>query len=171
MAKTASHIEPLPAAAMPAKSSTQLINEHIERARENGLLQKEIALSLNFGPNYVSMLKGGEELPLPRVLPFAAALRLSDAEKHELLHTRLMELHGQKGEICMETIATWASELCAPFGDEAKLIEMWREASSPAPHLVAGLLNDPKAAARIKAVIEDVVQAELKAMADEAAGV
>jgi hypothetical protein len=141
MAKTPSHITPLPAELLPAKSSTQLINEYVERLRDSGVPQKVIALSLGFGPNYVSMLKAGEELPLPRVVAFAHAVRLSDAERHELLHTRLMELHGEKGEICVET---------------------------PAPHLVAGLLEDPARAARIAAVMNEVVQAELQAMADEA---
>lgn len=168
MAKTPSHITPLPAELLPAKSSTQLINEYLERLRDSGVPQKVIALSLGFGPNYVSMLKAGEELPLPRVVAFAHAVRLSDAERHELLHTRLMELHGEKGEICVETLAQWASELCAPVGDEAKLIQMWREATSPAPHLVAGLLDDPARAARIAAAMHEVVQAELQTMADEA---
>jgi hypothetical protein len=169
MAKTPSHIEPLPAGAMPAQSSTQLIREHIARLKDERIPQKVIALSLGFGANYVSMLKKGEELPLPRVLAFAVAARLSDQDKHELLRTRLMELHGQKGEICMETIATWAAEMCAPFGDEAKLLDMWREAASSAPWLVAGLLDEPSAAARVKAAIEAVVQEELRKQADEAA--
>ena len=168
MAKTPSHVTPLPAELLPAKSSTQLVNEYIERLRDSGVPQKVIALSLGFGPNYVSMLKAGEELPLPRVVAFAHAIRLTDAERHELLHTRLMELHGEKGEICVETLAQWASELCSPVGDEAKLIQMWREATSPAPHLVAGLLDDPARAARIAAVMNEVVQAELQAMAAEA---
>lgn len=168
MAKTPSHFTPLPAELLPAKSSTQLINEYVERLRDSGVPQKVIALSLGFGPNYVSMLKAGEELPLPRVVAFAHVVRLTYAERHELLHTRLMELHGEKGEICVETLAQWASELCAPVGDEAKLIQMWREATSSAPHLVAGLLEDPARAARIAAVMNEVVQAELQAMADEA---
>ncbi len=168
MAKTPSHITPLPAELLPAKSSTQLINEHVQRLLDRGERQKTIALSLGFGANYVSMLKAGEELPLPRVIAFAHAVRLTDAERHELLHTRLMELHGEKGEICVETLAQWASELCSPVGDEAKLIQMWREATSPAPHMVAGLLDDPARAARIAAVMNAVVQSELQAMADEA---
>jgi hypothetical protein len=169
MAKTSSHITSLSAELLPAKSSTQLINEYVERLRDTGVPQKVIALSLGFGPNYVSMLKAGEELPLPRVVAFAHAVQLKDAERHELLHTRLMELHGKKGEICVETLARWADELCSPVGDEAKLIQMWRDATSPAPHLIAGLLDDPARAARIAAVMHEVVQAELKAMADEAA--
>lgn len=168
MAKTASHIPPLPAELVPTKPSMELINEYVERLRNSGVPQKTIALSLGFGPNYVSMLKAGDELPLPRVIAFAHACRLTDAERHELLHTRLMELLGEKGEICVETLAQWASELCSPIGDEATLIEMWREATGPAPHMLAGLLEDPARAARVRAAMEAVVQAELKAMADEA---
>ena len=52
---------------------------------------------------------------------------------------------------------------------EGKLLEMWRDATSPAPHLLVGLLDDSARAARIAAVMNDVVQAELQAMADEAA--
>lgn len=169
MAKPASHITPLPTELVSVKSSTELINEHVQRLLDRGERQKTIALSLGFGPNYVSMLKAGDDLPLPRVIAFAHACRLTDAERHELLHTRLMELHGEKGEICVETLAQWASELCAPVGDEAKLIEMWREATGPAPHMLAGLLDDPTRAARVRVAMEAVVQAELKAMADEAA--
>lgn len=169
MAKTASHITPLPPELLPTKSSTQLINEHVQRLIDGGERQKTIALSLGFGANYVSMLKAGEELPLPRVVAFAHAVRLSDAERHELLHARLMELHGAKGEICVNTLAQWADELCSPVGDEGRLVEMWREATSPAPHLLGGLLEDPVRAARIRAAMEAVVQTELHAMADEAA--
>lgn len=169
MAKTPSHIAPLPAALVPVKSSTELINEYIERLRDSGVPQKTIALSLGFGPNYVSMLKAGDELPLPRVVAFAHAVRLSDAERYELLHTRLLELHGEKGEICVETLAQWADELCSPVGDEAKLIDMWREATGPAQHMLVSLLDDPVRAERIAAAMTEVVQAELKAMADEAA--
>lgn len=170
MAKTPSHITPLPVELLPAKSSTQLISEYVERLRDIGVRQKVVALSLGFKPNYVTQLKDGTDLiPLPRVIAFAHAVRLSNAERHELLHTRVMELHGEKGETCVETLAQWATELCAPVGDEAKLIQMWREATSPAPHLMAGLLDDPARAARIAAVMNEVVQSELQALAAEAA--
>lgn len=169
MAKAPSHITQLPAELVPAKSSTQLINEYVERLRDSGVPQKTIALSLGFGPNYLSMLKAGEELPLPRVIAFAHAVRLTDAERHELLHARLMELHGEKGEICVETLAHWADKLCSLVGDEAKLIEMWREATGPAPHMLAGLLEEPARAKRIADAMNEVVQAELRAMAEEAA--
>ena len=168
MAKTASHITPLPAELLPAKSSTQLINEHVQRLLDSGELQKTIALTLGLGANYVSMLKAGEELPLPRVIAFAHAVRLSDAERHELLHARLMELHGAKGEICVETLAEWAVDLVSAAGDESKLIEMWRETTGPAPHLLVDLLGDAARVARIRAVMEAVVQEELQGMADEA---
>ena len=74
MAKTASHIPPLLPELLPTKSSTQLINEHVQRLIDGGERQKTIALSLGFGANYVSMLKAGEELPLPRVVAFAHAV-------------------------------------------------------------------------------------------------
>jgi len=169
LAKAPSHITPLPAELVPAKSSTELINEYVERLRDSGVPQKTIALSLGFGPNYVSMLKAGEELPLPRVIAFAHAVRLTDAERHELLQARLVELHGEKGEICVEALAQWADELCSPVGDEAKLIEMWREATEPAPQMLTGLLEEPARAKRIADAINEVVQAELRAMAEEAA--
>jgi hypothetical protein len=169
MAKTPSHITPLPAELLPTKSSTQLINEHVQRLRDCGVPQKTIALTLGFGPNYVSMLKAGvDDLPLPRVMAFASAVRLSDAERRELLDTRLKELHGAKAEICVETLANWAVDLVSPVGDEGKLIDIWRETTSPAPHLLAGLLEDPTRVARIRAAMEAVVQEELRAMADEA---
>lgn len=168
MAKTPSHISPLPADLVPAKSSTQLINQHVERLCASGVPQKAIALSLGFGANYVSMLKKGDELPLPRVIAFAKAVRLSEPERRELLHTRLMELHGEKGEICVETLAQWADDLFSPVGDEAKLIELWRAAADPAPSLLVGFLDDPARAARIGAVMREMVQEELKAMSDEA---
>lgn len=170
MTKTPSRPVPLPAELMPAKSSTQLVNEHVQRFLDGGGLQKAIAASLGFNPNYVSQLKEGVDLlPLPRIMAFAAAVHLSDEERSELLHARLMELHGEKGAICVETLAQWAVDLVAPIGDEARLIEMWREATCPAPYLLGGLLNDPTRAARIAAVMNDVVQAELQALADEVA--
>lgn len=169
MAKTPSPSIPLPAELVPTKSSTELINEYVARLQASGVPQKTIALSLGYSANYTSMLKAGANFPLSRVVAFAHAARLSDVERHELLHTRLMELNGAKGEICVETLAQWADELCSPVGDEAKLIKMWREATEPAPHMLVGLLDDPARAARIAAAINEVVQAELKAMADEAA--
>lgn len=169
MAKHASHIDPLPSDLQPKKSSTQLINEHIERLRAGGTPQKVIALSLGFGPNYVSMLKAGEELPLPRILAFAAATRLTDEQRKELLHTRLMELHGESGQICVETLAHWAEDLCAPIGDEAQLLAMWREAIAPAPWMLMELLKEPRHAARVSAVFNEIAQEELQACADYAA--
>ena len=67
MAKTSSHITPLPADMVPTKSSNQLINEHVQRLLDRGERQKTIALSLGFKPNYVSQLKDGVDLlPLGR---------------------------------------------------------------------------------------------------------
>lgn len=170
MAKPPSHIPPLPADLAPVKSSTQLINEHVQRLLDSGQRQKTIALSLGFKPNYVSQLKEGVDLlPLSRVIAFAAAARLTEEERSELLHARLMELHGEKGEICVETLAQWAVDLASPVGDEGKLLAMWRDATNPAPHLLATILDDPTHAARIRAAMVAVVQAELQAMANEAA--
>jgi hypothetical protein len=168
MATTSTHISHLPVELIPTKSSTQLINEHITRLLNTGVRQKVIALTLGFGTNYVSMLKAGEDLPLPRIVAFAHAVRLNEEDRRELLHTRLIELHGSKGEICVETLAQWADDLFTPVGDEWKLIEMWREATSPAPHLLGNLLDDPVRSERVHSAMNEVVQAELKAMADEA---
>ena len=169
MSKTRpSHIAALPADLKPSKSSTQLINEHVERLRAQGVRQKVIALALGFEPNYISMLKAGEELPLPRVLAFADAAKLNPTERHELLHTRLLELHGEKGEICLETLVHWADQLFSPAGDEAVLVELWKEAASPAPQLVAGLLKDPAKARRVEELLVELVQAELKTLSEEA---
>lgn len=168
MSKTPHHVAALPAELVPLKSSTELINKYVKRLCDSGVPQKSIALSLGFSANYTSMLKAGDQLlPLPRVIAFAHAAKLSDAERHELLHTRLMELHGEKGEICVETLAQWAADLCSPLGDEAKLIRMWHEAIAPAPHMLIGLLEDPARAARMTAAINEIVQEELKTMADE----
>jgi hypothetical protein len=153
MPKIAPHVAPLPADLKPTRSSTELINGHVQRLKDNGVPQKAIARTLGFGDNYVSMLKAGEDLPLPRVIAFAAAARLSPAERFELLDTRLMELHGGRGDFDVEALAAWGAELFSPTGDEGALMAMWREATEPAPHLLVGLLANPAAAARVKAVV------------------
>ncbi|MDP3350249.1 MAG: hypothetical protein Q8S92_14755 [Hydrogenophaga sp.] len=51
MAKTPSHITPLTVELPPAKSSTQLISEYVERLRDSGVRQKVVALTLGFKPN------------------------------------------------------------------------------------------------------------------------
>lgn len=169
MAKPSSHIEPLPVGLGPWTSSTDLICEHIERLRASGVPQKVVALSLGFGSNYISMLKSRkDELPLPRIIAFAHVLGLTEAQREELLHTRLLELHGQKGEICVETLAQWAKDLCALVGDEALLLQAWQEATAPAPQLLWGVLDNPKAYQRIRDAMVEVAQAELQKMAAEA---
>lgn len=169
MPKAMPPVPALPSDLVPAKSSTQLIREHVERLRESGVPQKVIALSMGCTDHYISMLKKTTELPLSRVTAFAAAARLSDKERRELLHTRLMELNGGKSEVCIETLAQWADDVFTPIGDEAKLLELWKNATGAAPHLLVGLLQDPARAARLAAVMNEMAQAELKAQAEEAA--
>jgi hypothetical protein len=47
--------------------------------------------------------------------------------------------------------------------NEAKLIEMWREAIGPAPHMLAGLLEKLARAKCIADAMNEVVQAALRA--------
>lgn len=119
--------------------------------------------------NYVAMLKKNASLPLGCVVGFARAAQLSDEEREELLFTRVMELNGQKSEICVETLAQWAHDAFSAMGDEAVLLDLWRQAVAPAPDLLHGLLADPARAARIAETMNQVVQAELQSMAAEAA--
>lgn len=132
-----------------------------------GIPQKVLGLSLGFGPNFVSMLKKGEELPLPRVIAFAKAARLTPTQQHELLHARVMELHGGRGDFDVEALATWGAELFGPDGDEGRLVGMWRDAVAPAPHLLGELLEDPARAARVAKFLNDLVQEELRDMQAE----
>lgn len=131
-----------------------------------GVPQKVLGLSLGFGPNFVSMLKKGEELPLPRVIAFARTAKPTQAQQHELLHTRITELHGGKGEFDVEAIATWGAEIFGPAGDEGVLIELWREVTDPAPHLVAGLLEDPKVRERVRRTLSAEVKAVFREEAE-----
>lgn len=163
-----SHITALPTGLLPVKSSTQLLKEHLDSLADRGEQQKVVSLSFDFGSNYISMLKKGELLPMSRVVAIANALGLNEHDRAELLNTRLMEMHGQKGVICMETIATWAAETYKPRGDLERLQRMWEDAIAPAPHLLGDLLKDPVKAARIADVMKEVVQAELTSMTDMA---
>lgn len=159
-------VDPLPAALRPARSSRELVVDHLERLMAGGTRQKVVAHSLGLGPNFLSMLKSGDaELPLPRVIAFAAAAGLSEDERIELLDTRLRELHGQNGDICLETLAQWGVDLVAPAGDEKKLLDLWRSAITPAPHLLSGLLDRPDVARRVSALFESIAQEELQAQA------
>ena len=166
MTKTASHIPTLPSALTPAKSSTTLINEHLDRLKSGGTLQKTVAHALGFGPNYLSMLRAGDDLPLPRVKAFAAAARLSKAETFELLTTRLIELHGAKGEFCFETLVSWADDLYAPSEDAGILQELWSDAVAPASDMVR--LTDPEVATRVRLALAPVAQEVLREAADHA---
>lgn len=159
----------MPAELLPPKSSTQLIVEHLERAQDSGKSQKVLAGAMDVkGPNLSNWKAGSKEMPLSRVIQFADAACLSEAQTHELLNARLIELHGRQGDFCLANIAHWAKVAFAPVGDEAKLLSMWEEASSPAPHLVAGLLENPAVAAKVKAALHAVVQEELSALAEAA---
>ncbi len=164
MPTTKTAFKPLPSDFLPAISSTDLIKAHLSRVCGAGSALKVIARNMGVEPNYLSMLKSGECLALPRILAFAKAARLSDDERRELLHTRLMELHGEKGEFCVETLVQWSLDLFSPAADEQRLMEMWREATEPAPHLLGGLLDDPEIAERVVGAMHEVVQSELRRM-------
>lgn len=164
-AKAPLRIEPLPTAALPQRSSSELVTAFIERAIERGVPRKTIALRSGLEPNYVSMLKLGEPLPLARILPLSFGCGLSAQERFELLTARIVELHGAKVELDAEALATWVAELCAPSGSEAVLIQIWREESAAAPVHLHGLLERPDVAERVRAVLHQAAQEEMHAMA------
>ena len=156
-------VDPLPASLRPARSSRELVVAHLERLMASGTRQKVVAHALGLGPNFLSMAKSGDsELPLPRVIAFAAAAGLSEEERRELLDTRLRELHGQNADICLETLAQWGVDLVAPAGDEKKLLELWEAAIEPAPYMLAGLLNRSDVAERVLKLFHEIAQEELK---------
>jgi hypothetical protein len=158
-------IEPLPDAALPQRSSSELVTAFIERAIERGVPRKTIALRSGLEPNYVSMLKKGEPLPLARILPLAVGCGLSAQECFELLTARIVELHGLKVELDAEALATWVEELSALSVSEAVLPHIWREKSAAAPAHLHGLLERPDVAERVRAVLHQVAQEEMHAMA------
>lgn len=165
------HLSPvpeLPSELQPLKPSTELINQHIERFIARGGRQKCIALALGLeGPN-ISNWRAGKELPLPRVRAFAQAVGLTQQETQELVYARLVEMHGAQGEFCLATAALWARDAFAPVGDEAALLEMWSDACAPAPGLLSGLLGRPDVQAKVRKALNDIAQAELRALAEEA---
>lgn len=169
MPKHASHLDPLPDDLRPPKSSNQLIVEYLSRLEPRGIRQKTVAATLGFGPNFLSMLKKGEELPLGRILAFAAAAGLDDRERRELLHTRMLELHRCKAEICIETLVAWAMDLFEPVGDEARLLQIWREEAEPFGMSLPSVLSHPSHAARIRAAIAEAIAAEMNTLAEESA--
>lgn len=138
---------------------------YIERALERGVPRQTIALRSGLESNFVTMLKKGEPLPLARILPLAVGCGLSAQERFELLTARIVELHGAKVELDAEALATWVTELCAPSGSEAVLLQIWREESAAAPDHLHGLLERPDVAERVRAVLHQVAQEEMHAMA------
>lgn len=159
---------PLPASLRPSKSSTELIVEHVDRLTAAGVLQKTIAIDAGLAPNFVSMLKKGQDLPLARVLAFAKAAGLDEEQRKDLLHTRMLELHGERGDLCLETIAQWAIDALAPTEDVGTLQQMWEHELEPAPHLLQGLLADPALREKVRAAMNEVVQGKLRELAEEA---
>lgn len=156
------------ALALP-KSSTDLINEHVARLQSAGVPQSAIAAALDAGPNYVSMLKKGSPLSLNQVRGFAAAARLSPEQRFELLTTRLIELHNEerRSTICFDTLLEWAGVIGSTDTDEQALLEIWRQVTVPAAQL--RLLHDPLVRQRFHQALEQIVQDELRQMAEEAA--
>lgn len=157
----------LPIEALPAISSAELIEKHCRRAKESGSPAKVLALSLGTSTQWVSMLRSGTTgLSLPRLLNFAAYANLTRAETFELLNTRILELHGKNGDICTETLALWARELNVPASeDEQALLELWAQVTAPAAHL-DGLLANPSARKRVKALLDELAQEAYAAMAE-----
>lgn len=168
MSKSTTPSNPLPTELQPQVSSAELINRYLDRFVARGNKQMEVSMSMGVKDNFASMLRGKSGLPLSRIQAFARATELSEAERKELLHVRLMELHGNKGEICMDAVAQWALDLDERHGDDAALTRLWEEAISPAPHLLQGLLNNPAHVARLQAAMAEVVRLELDRIDAEA---
>lgn len=158
--------ESLPAELMPPISSIDLIRKYIQRIVDGGGLQRDIARAIGFSENYISILKTGEKLAPARVLAFATAARLSDDERIELLHARIVEEHGGKPEFCVHTMTQWAMDLCGSIGDEALLIDWWRDAVAPAPAMLQNILNKSEFSSKIRGAMIDAAQTELRSMAD-----
>ena len=166
-AKASIRSEPLPAVALPSRTSSELVTAFIERAIERGVPRKTIALLSGLEPNYVSMIKNGEPMPLSRILALAVGCSLSVEERLELLTVRIEELHGLKTELDAHALATWVSDLCSLSGSEAALLQIWREESAPAQMHLHGLLERADVAERVRAVLHQVVQEEMHAMAQD----
>lgn len=158
----------LPTELMPEVSSTELINRYLDRFQAGGRKQLEISMSMGVVDNFASMLRSKTGLPLSRIRSFAKAVQLSEDERKKLLHVRMMEMHGRKGEICMDAVAQWAMDLDERHGDDEALTRLWEEAISPAPHLLQGLLSNPVHAARMASAMAEVVRVELDRIAEEA---
>jgi hypothetical protein len=166
-AKATIAIDALPAAALPERSSSELVTAYIERALERGVPRQTIALRSGLESNFVTMLKKGDPLPLARIVPLSMGLGLSTEERFELLTARIVELHGFKAVFDAEALATWVTDLCAPSGSEAVLLQIWREESAPARIHLHGLLVRTDVAERVRAVLHQVAQEEMLAMAQD----
>lgn len=153
----------LPDEVKPAVSSTELIAGHIERLRASGSPQKVVALDAGFAASFLSDIKAGrQKLPFTRIVTFAVGAKLTRDERFELLHARLAEEHGGNIDLCIDTLAIWADELCSPRDDEARLVSLWREAREVHPFLHHEVLADPARRARVLQAMSDVIQEELK---------
>ena len=159
-------VAPLDPALTPASTSTQLINHHLDSFVARGNPQKAVNLAMDVASPFISALKNGDQLiPMSRLLEFADILGLSHDDRVELIHTRLVEQHGRNGDFSLHVIAEWALELARPTGDHAVLCAMWGRECEIAPYMLSRLLSDPKAAARLRAAMQAVIQAELQEQA------
>lgn len=163
MATTSTAVLPIPPEAMPTRSSKQLLAGFIERYEAFGNPREAASEALGFGPNYLSMLRHGKaRLSLPRVLPLAAVLGLSDLERKDLLHAVVMEGHGSKGVQDAHALAAWARDIALPTSDHQDLVALWEQACAPAPHLLSGLLGNEVTRARVLEFLQAMVDIELK---------
>ncbi len=154
---------PIPADSMPAATSTTLLARFIERYEATGNPREAASRALGFRPNYLSMLRHGKaRLSLPRVLPLAEVLGLSELECKDLLHAVVMEGHGSKGVLDAHALAAWARDIAIPTSDQRALLEVWEEACAPAPHLLHASLNNPTARARLLEFMKAMVDIELR---------
>lgn len=168
MTKSAAPRVALPAELAPSTDTKALVSSYLDRLLESGGTQAAVAAALGVNNNFISMLRSTQGLPLPLVIPLARALGLDEAETNRLLDARLLELHGQKGEICVEALARWADATFAARGDDAQVIELWRTAIQPAPHLLQNILADGAVSRRLADFMASLVQESLCAMKDEA---
>ena len=120
---TAAHIDPLPPSLMPARSALDIANEHLKRYRARGGRNAEIAAKLGFGANFLSMWKDDANLPLSRVLPFAAAVGLT-APRPE---GRRFPLH--------------RAQPMLPYSNTGLTASPWADTASPAAKMLRAALT------------------------------
>lgn len=157
----------LPAELAATPSSSELIRAHLARSVESGVTRASIAIALGFQENNLSNFATGKrKVPLGRVIALAAALGLDDSQTIELLNARMVELHGHNSDLCLHTLAIWATSLVqqAPCSDESFLAAALAKAKAPAPH-IDNILNSPQIRAHLEATIHNAVQEELARMA------